>query len=108
LSVPTRLMIVTILGLAVTMAVWGWVQIRALDQMLVEQQGKRLSSIAETVSTYYQHFPTGQGLSTLDATLKEEIQTDVRMARIDIFTVVKNDIDYIAGARSEERRVGQE
>lgn len=98
MSVRTRLMILTILGLAVTMAVWGWVQIRALDQILVEQQGKRLSSVAETVSTYYQHFPTGQGLSTLDATLKEQIQTDVRMARIDIFTVVKNDIDYIAGA----------
>lgn len=98
MSVRTRLMILTILGLAVTMAVWGWVQIRALDQILVEQQGKRLSSVAETVSTYYHHFPTGQGLSTLDATLKEQIQTDVRMARIDIFTVVKNDIDYIAGA----------
>ena len=98
MSVRTRLMVLTILGLAVTMAVWRWVQIRALDQILVEQQGKRLSSVAETVSTYYQHFPTGQGLSTLDATLKEQIQTDVRMARIDIFTVVKNDIDYIAGA----------
>ena len=98
MSVRTRLMILTILGLAVTMAVWGWVQIRALDQILVEEQGKRLSSVAETVGTYYQHFPTGQGLSTLDATLKEQIQTDVRMARIDIFTVVKNDIDYIAGA----------
>ncbi|OHE17402.1 MAG: hypothetical protein A2X96_01925, partial [Syntrophobacterales bacterium GWC2_56_13] len=94
----TRLMILTILGLAVTMAAWGWVQIRALDQILVEEQGKRLSSVAETVGTYYHHFPTGQGLSTLDATLKEQIQTDVRMARIDIFTVVKNDIDYIAGA----------
>jgi len=98
MSVRTRLMVLTILGLAVTMAVWRWVQIRALDQILIEQQGKRLSSVAETVSTYYQHFPTGQGLSTLDATLKEQIQTDVRMARIDIFTVVKNDIDYIAGA----------
>ena len=104
MSVRTRLMILTILGLAVTMAAWGWVQIRALDKILVEQQGKRLSSVAETVSTYYQHFPTGQGLSTLDATLKEQIQTDVRMARIDLFTVVKNDIDYIAGAS----RVGYE
>src|SRR4030042_677803 len=95
MSVRTRLMIVTILGLAVTMAVWGWVQIRALDQILVEQQGKRLSSVAETVSTYYQHFPTGHGLSTLDTSLKEQIQADVRLARIDIFTVVNYDIDYI-------------
>jgi len=107
MTVRTRLMILTVLGLVVTMAVWGWVQIRALDRILVEQQGKRLSSVAETVSTYYTHFPTGQGLSTLDTTLKEQIQTDVRLARIDIFTVVNYDIDYIeyiAGAS----RVGYE
>ncbi|MEK7242994.1 MAG: HAMP domain-containing protein, partial [Thermodesulfobacteriota bacterium] len=95
MTVRTRLMILTVLGLVVTMAVWGWVQIRALDQILVEQQGKRLSSVAETVSTYYIHFPTGQGLSTLDTALKEQIQTDIRLARIDIFTVVNYDIDYI-------------
>lgn len=107
MTVRTRLMILTVLGLVVTMAVWGWVQIRALDQILVEQQGKRLSSVAETVSTYYTHFPTGQGLSTLDTALKEQVQTDVRLARIDIFTVVNYDIDYIeykAGAS----RVGYE
>jgi signal transduction histidine kinase len=95
MTVRTRLIILTVLGLAVTMAVWGWVQIRTLDEILVEQQGKRLSSVAETVGTYYQRFPTGQGLSTLDAALKEQIQTDVRLARIDIFTVVNYDIDYI-------------
>jgi two-component system NtrC family sensor kinase len=95
MTVRTRLMILTVLGLVVTMAVWGWVQIRVLDQILVEQQGKRLSSVAETVSTYYTHFPTGQGLSVLDTTLKEQIQADVRLARIDIFTVVNYDIDYI-------------
>ena len=95
MTVRTRLMILTVLGLVVTMTVWGWVQIRALDQILVEQQGKRLSSVAETVSTYYTHFPTGQGLSILDKTLKEQVQTDIRLARIDIFTVVNYDIDYI-------------
>ena len=95
MTVRTRLMILTVLGLAVTMAIWGWIQIRVLDQILVEQQGKRLSSVAETVSTYYQRFPTRQGLSTLDTALKEQIQTDVRLARIDIFTVVSYDIDYI-------------
>jgi len=107
MTVRTRLMILTVLGLVVTMAVWGWVQIRALDQILVEQQGKRLSSVAETVSTYYTHFPTGQGLSTLDTALKEQVQTDIRLARIDIFTVANYDIDYIeyiAGAS----RVGYE
>jgi len=95
MTVRTRLMILTVLGLAVTMAVWGWIQIKALDQILIEQQGKRLSSVAETVSAYYQHFPTGRGLSILDITLKDQIQTDVRLARIDIFTVVNYDIDYI-------------
>jgi len=95
MSVRTRLMMITILGLAATMAIWGWVQIRALDRILVEQQGKRLSGVAETVGAYYQHFPTGQGLSTLDTTLKEQVQNDHRLARIDIFTVVNYDIDYI-------------
>ena len=95
MTVRTRLMILTVLGLAVTMAIWGWMQIRVLDQILVEQQGKRLSSVAETVSTYYQRFPTRQGLSTLDTALKEQVQTDMRLARIDIFTVVNYDIDYI-------------
>lgn len=95
MTVRTRLMILTFLGLVATMAVWGWVQIQALDQILVEQQGKYLSSVAETVSAYYAHFPTGQGLSTLDTTLKEQVQTDIRLARIDIFTIVNYDIDYI-------------
>lgn len=95
MTVRTRLLILTALGLVITMAIWGWVQLRVLDQILVEQQGKRLSSVAETVSAYYNHFPTGQGLSTLDTTLKEQIQTDPRLARIDIFTVVNYDIDYI-------------
>lgn len=95
MTIQTRLISMTILGLAITMALWGWFQIRTLDQILVEQQGKRLSGVAETVSTYYQHFPTAQGLSTLEVTLKEQIQTDVRLARIDIFTVTNYDIDYI-------------
>ena len=98
MTVRTRLMIVTILGLAVTMAVWGWIQIRALDNILSDQRVKRLSDVAETVSTYYEHFPTRRGLSVLDSTLKEQIQMDIRLARIDIFSVVNNDIDYIAGA----------
>ncbi len=104
MTVRTRLMTMTILGMAITMAIWGWVQLEALDRILVDQQGKRLSSVAETVSTYYQHFPTGQGLSTLGTSLKEQIQTDVRLARIDIFTVANYDnddieyIEYMAGA----------
>jgi len=98
MTVRTRLMIVTIFGLAVTMAVWGWIQLRALDDILTEQQVKRLDDVAETVGTYYQHFPTRRGLSALDIALKEQVQTDIRLARIDIFSVVNGDIEYIAGA----------
>lgn len=58
MTLRTRLMITTVLVLAVTMAVWGWVQLQALDRILSEQQGRRLSSVAETVSTYYQRFHT--------------------------------------------------
>jgi two-component system NtrC family sensor kinase len=39
MTVRTRLIIMTILGMAITMAVWGWVQIEALDRILVDQQG---------------------------------------------------------------------
>ena len=98
MTVRFRLMIVTILGLAVTMAVWGWIQIRALDGILIEQQLKKLYDVAETVNTYYQHFPTVRGLSALDATLKDHVQSDGRLARIDIFSTVGDDVDYIAGA----------
>ncbi|MFA4917346.1 MAG: ATP-binding protein [Syntrophales bacterium] len=98
MSVRTRLMIVTILGLAVTMSVWGWVQVRALDKILTDHQIKRLSDVAKTVIMYYQSFPTRYGLSVLDKALKEQIQSDVHLARIDIYSVVNDDIDYIAGA----------
>lgn len=98
MTVRTRLMIVTIIGLAVTMSVWGWIQVRALDKILTDHQIKRLSDVAETVIMYYQSFPSRHGLSVMDKALKEQIQSDVRLARIDIFSVVNDDIDYIAGA----------
>jgi len=98
MTVRFRLMIVTILGLAVTMALWGWIQIHALDRILIEQQLKKLYDVAGTVNTYYQHFPTVRGLSALDATLKDHVQSDGRLARIDIFSTTVNDVDYVAGA----------
>jgi len=98
MSLRIRLLIVTLVGLAVTMALWGWVQVRALDQILLEQQAKRISAVAETVGTYYLHFPTGRGLTALDTTLKENLQLDPRLARIDIFSVTAVDVDTIAGA----------
>lgn len=100
MTVRVRILIVTLAGLALAMSAWGWIQLRVLDGILVEQQIKRLYDVAETVHTYYQHFPTRRGLSALDLTLKDLIQTDVRFARIDIFTVDRNrkDADYVAGA----------
>jgi signal transduction histidine kinase len=91
-------MVLTVLGLAVTMAIWGWIQIKVLDRILMEQQINRLYELAETVSTYYQHFPTRQGLSVLDETLEGHVQTDVRLGRIDIFSIENGYIEYIVGA----------
>jgi signal transduction histidine kinase len=99
-TVRVRILVVTLASLVLAMSVWGWIQLRVLENILFEQQIKRLYDVAETVHTYYQHFPTRQGLSALDVTLKDLIQADIRFARIDIFTVDKNrkDADYVAGA----------
>ena len=97
-TVRTRLMVLTVLGLAVTMALWGWIQIKVLNRILMEQQINRLYDLAETVSTYYQHFPTRQGLSALDETLEGHVQTDVRLGRIDIFSIENGYVEYIVGA----------
>jgi two-component system NtrC family sensor kinase len=91
-------MVLTVLGLAATMAIWGWIQLKALNGILVGQQVNRLYDLAETVSTYYQHFPTRQGLSALDETLEGHVQTDIRLARIDIFSIENGYIEYIVGA----------
>jgi len=91
-------MVLTVLGLAVTMTIWGWIQIKVLDKILMEQQISRLYDLAETVSTYYQHFPTRQGLSALDETLEGHVQMDVRLGRIDIFSIENGYVEYIVGA----------
>ena len=97
-TVRTRLIVLTVLGLGLTMAIWGWIQLKVLNGILVEQQIKRLYDLADTVSTYYQHFPTHKGLSALDETLEYHVRSDIRLARIDIFSVENGYIDYIVGA----------
>lgn len=97
-TIRTRLMVLTVIGLALTMAIWGWVQLQALNGILMKQQVNRLYDLAETVSTYYQHFPTRRGLSALDETLEGHVQTDIRLARIDIFSIENGLIEYIVGA----------
>ncbi|HAJ25821.1 MAG TPA: hypothetical protein DCG53_00995, partial [Syntrophus sp. (in: bacteria)] len=91
-------MLVTVLAIAMTMAAWGWVQLKIFDNLLVEQQARRMDELADTVSTYYEYFPTRRGLSALDMTLKDHVQTDTRLARIDLFAVEKGNIEFVAGA----------
>ncbi|MFA5321558.1 MAG: ATP-binding protein [Smithella sp.] len=98
LTVRGRLMLLIVAGLGLTMAIWGIIQLKALDGILLEQQVKRLEDVAETVSTFYQYFPTKRGLRALDSALKDHVQTDVRLARIDIFDASHRDVDYVAGA----------
>lgn len=99
MTLRTRLMILTILGLALTMSVWGWIQLRALDRILNEQQVKTMTGMADTVSTYYQFFPTRRGLSALDNALKDLVQDDANLGRIDIYSINRfGDVDFIAGA----------
>jgi signal transduction histidine kinase len=98
LTVRIRLLMLTVIGLALTMAIWGFVQLTALDRILVDQQAKRLEGVADTISTFYQFFPTKRGLRALDSALKDFIQTDVRLARIDIFDTNHGNVDYVTGA----------
>ena len=97
LTVRVRLVMLTVVGLALTMAIWGFVQLNALDRILVDQQAKRLEGVADTISTFYQFFPTKRGLHALDSALKDFIQTDVRLARIDIFDISHGNVDYVTG-----------
>ncbi|MCX7981422.1 MAG: ATP-binding protein [Syntrophales bacterium] len=98
MTLRTRLLVVTVLGLALTMGIWGWLQLKLLDRIILSQQEKRLTELAETVSTYYQHFPTRRGLAALDITLKDQVQGDPRLARIDLFTMHRGNVEFVAGA----------
>ena len=97
-TVRARLMALSVVGLALTMAIWGLVQLTALNRILVDQHAKRLEDAADTISTFYQYFPTKRGLLALDSALKDFIQSDVRLARIDIFDTSHKNVDYVAGA----------
>jgi two-component system, NtrC family, sensor kinase len=98
MTVRARLLLVAVLGLSITMSIWGWAQLKVLDSLLTRSQENRLDELADTISTYYEHFPTRRGLSTLDVTLKDHVQTDIRLARLDLFTVQGDSIEYVAGA----------
>jgi hypothetical protein len=97
-TVRVRLIVLTVAGSAINMAIWGIIQLTALDRILVVQQVKRLAGVAETVSSFYQYFPTKRGLCALDSASKGHIQSDIRIALIDIFDARHNNVDYVAGA----------
>ncbi len=97
MSLRNRLMVLITVGLVLTMALWGWIQLNELETLLYRQQEKHLAGIAETVSTYYHHFPTGQGLAALDTALSEQLHEDSSLARIDLLFVSNGIIDYISG-----------
>ncbi|MCX7815934.1 MAG: ATP-binding protein [Syntrophales bacterium] len=73
-------------------------QIKVLDELLIQHHQLRLEEIADSVNNFYEHFPTRKGLSALDLTLKEQIQLDERLARIDVLTKHRGGIEYVAGA----------
>ncbi|HOK05787.1 MAG TPA: ATP-binding protein [Syntrophales bacterium] len=98
MTVRTRLLLVTTAAMAITMAVWGWMQFEALDNILLQQQQRRLDELADTIHTYYEHFPTVRGLGALDLTLKDHVQSDTRLARIDVFSLQRGIMVLVAGA----------
>jgi signal transduction histidine kinase len=98
MTLRIRLTLLTLIGLAMTMAVWGVIQIRALDEILIDQQTKTLKGLADTVSTYYQFFPTRRGMAALDIALKDLVQDNPNLARIDIFSLNRASTDFVAGA----------
>lgn len=98
LTVKVRIIATVVIALALTMAFWGFIQLRVLDKILVDQQVQRLEGVAETVSSFYSNFPTKQGLMALDSAMKDHLQADVRLARIDIFELSRGSVIYAAGA----------
>jgi len=98
MTIKTRLLIVILTTLVLTMGIWGGLQIAFLDRLLTTQQIKRLTELAETINTYYQHFPTRRGLAALDMTLKDHVLGDPSLARIDLFTLQHGEVEFVAGA----------
>ena len=97
-SIRVRLMGITLAGLIVTMAAWGYIQLRSLDHIITAHQLKALCSVTETIGHYYQHFPTGPGFTVLDDAVKDQLRSDTGFARIDIFSVTPAGVFPLTGA----------
>ncbi len=97
MSLRNRLMLLSLVVLSATMALWGWIQLSELKDLLYKKEERSLLGIAETVSTYYQHFPTGQGLAALDTALSEQLREDPNLVRIDLLSVANGMVEYLSG-----------
>lgn len=97
MTVRTRLLAVTTLGLTLTMAVWGWLHLQALRDVLQRRQVETLYEVAETAGEYFQHFPTRQGLAALDRALEDLIEQNPNLVRIDIFVQLPQEIRNAVG-----------
>ncbi len=97
MTVRTRLLLVTTLGLTLTMALWGWLHLRVLREILQHRQLETLYEVAQTAGEYFQHFPTRQGLVTLDQAMEDLIEQNPNLVRIDIFTRLPQGIQSVIG-----------
>jgi len=97
MTVRTRLLLVTTLGLTLTMALWGWLHLRALREVLQRRQLDTLYEVAQTAGEYFQYFPTRQGLAALDRALEDLIEQNPNLVRIDIFTPLPQGFQNVVG-----------
>jgi len=98
MPIRSRLMLVTILGLVLTLSLWGWGHFRSLQKLLIHRQLENLYAVAETVAEYYQNFPTTQGITVLDKAMDDVLHEDEDIARIDIFSVSGKNVATIVGS----------
>lgn len=90
-------MLLTVLTLGAGMVLWGIIQLDELEALLYRQQEASITRVAETVSTYYQHFPTEEGLEALDRALEDQLNDDKGLARIDLLSLSNGIVDYLSG-----------
>ena len=48
MTVRTRLLLVAVLSLSITMSIWGWAQLEVLDILMLRAQEKRLNDLSDT------------------------------------------------------------
>jgi signal transduction histidine kinase len=97
MGIRNRIILLNVLSLGAGMVFWGMIQLERLGALLYRQQENSMTMVAETVSTYYQHFPTEEGLEALDRALEEQLNEDKGLARIDLLSLSNGIVDYLSG-----------